>query len=213
MQDTEKIIHIFASPNNEKEVKIEKNTKKVITANIGGYCFTIEEDAYARLENYLNNFRTSMANKQEATEVMEDVEQRISEIFREHLAHGQQVVDTILVGKVIAMLGMPDEGAAYDEKESAASYSRRQVRRFYRNPDDIAIGGVCSGLAAYFGIDKVLVRLLFLIGLFFMGVPLFIYIVLWIVTPKANTIAEKLEMQGKPVTMQNILKYAKYYSS
>jgi phage shock protein PspC (stress-responsive transcriptional regulator) len=186
--------------------------KKVITANIGGYCFTIEEDAYARLNHYLNEFKSTIGNKQEVDEVMEDIEQRIAEIFREQVTYAQQVVDMILVGKVIAMLGMPEGDSSYAEKEMPEFIPHKKTRRLYRDPDSTVFGGVCSGLAAYFGIDKVVVRLLFLAAFFLGSFGFWVYIILWIVTPKANTIAEKLEMKGEPVTVENIWNYAKNYT-
>jgi phage shock protein PspC (stress-responsive transcriptional regulator) len=192
--------------------------KKVITANIGGYCFTIEEDAYARLNNYLNNFKATMVNKQEADEVMEDIESRIAEIFREQVSNFQRVVDTIVVGKVIAMLGMPERNSsctastnAAPEKELLEPAPQRR-RRLFRNPDSMVLGGVCSGLAEYAGIDKVIIRLLFLAALILGMFGFWVYIILWIVTPKAQTIAEKLEMRGESVTVENIWNYSKNYS-
>ncbi|MDR0738471.1 MAG: PspC domain-containing protein [Prevotellaceae bacterium] len=186
--------------------------KKVITANIGGYCFTIEEDAYARLSRYLESFKATIADKREADEVMEDIEQRIAEIFKEQVTGMQQVVDTILVGKVIAVLGMPEGNAPYTEKEMPEPAAFKKTRRLFRDPDNIVFGGVCSGLAAYFGIDKVLVRLLFFAAFFLGSFGFWVYIILWIVTPKANTVAEKLEMHGEPVTVENIWNYTKKYS-
>jgi phage shock protein PspC (stress-responsive transcriptional regulator) len=186
--------------------------KKVITANIGGYCFTIDEDAYARLNRYLDSFKASMTDKREADEVMEDIERRIAEIFRERVTNTQQVVDTILVGKVIAVLGMPEGDAAYTEREVPEPAAFEKKRRLFRDPDHIVFGGVCGGLAAYFGIDRVLVRLLFLAAFFLGSFGFWVYIILWIVTPKANTIAEKLEMHGEPVTVENIWNYTKKYS-
>ena len=54
---------------------------------------------------------------------------------------------------------------------------------FHRGGDRI-IGGVCSGLAAGFHVDVLLVRLAFVILAFFQGIGLFIYIVLWLVMPE-----------------------------
>jgi phage shock protein PspC (stress-responsive transcriptional regulator) len=124
----------------------------------------------------------------------------------------QQVVDTILVGKVIAVLGMPEGNASYTEREVPEPATLKRTRRLFRDPDHTVFGGVCSGLAAYFNIDVLLMRVLFFAA-FFLGLfGFWIYIILWIVAPKANTVAEKLEMRGEPVTVENIWNYSKKYS-
>jgi phage shock protein PspC (stress-responsive transcriptional regulator) len=81
---------------------------------------------------------------------------------------------------------------------------QKKIKKMFRNPDDKVLGGVCSGIAAYFGIDIVIVRLLFIILIFFGGTGLILYIILWIILPEARTITDKMEMQGEPVTLRNI---------
>ena len=189
--------------------------KKVVTANIGGFCFTVEEEAFNKLERYLDNYANSFSDKKEAAEVMEDIESRIAEIFREQAPLPQQVVDMASVNKVIAMMGVPEGQTSFNENErhrhsfSSANTSAPHARKLYRDPDHVVFGGVCSGLAAYFGLDIVLVRVLFIAAIFLgaFGFPL--YIILWLVIPKAVTIAQKLEMHGDPVTVENIWNYTK----
>ena len=77
------------------------------------------------------------------------------------------------------------------------------VKKMYRSPDKV-IGGVANGVAAFFGVDVVIIRLLFVITTIFFGTGLVIYIVLWIALPEAKTITEKMQMQGEPVTLSNI---------
>lgn len=80
----------------------------------------------------------------------------------------------------------------------------KSVKKFYRNPDDKVLGGVASGIAAYFGIDSGVVRLLFVLGIVFFGVGFLAYIILWIISPEAQTLTEKMEMKGQPITLTNI---------
>ena len=80
----------------------------------------------------------------------------------------------------------------------------RKIKKMYRDPDHKVLGGVCSGAAAYFGIDVVIVRLLFFISIFLGGTGLILYIILWIILPEARTITDRLEMQGEPLTLKNI---------
>lgn len=182
--------------------------KKVVTVNIGGFCFTIEEDAYAKLSQYLDSYKASFADRREAEEVMEDIESRIAEIFREQRPSPHQVVDMALVDKVMVIMGSP-EGAASFDNGAARQSSGQRLKRLYRDPDHKVFGGVCSGLAAYFGLDMVVVRVLFIAALFLGSFGFWIYIVLWALIPEAVTIAQKLEMNGQPVTIENIWNYAK----
>ena len=182
--------------------------KKVINANIGGFCFVVEEDAYGRLDRYLNSFKATISNKQDVAEIMEDIEARIAEIFHENLKSSIQVVDMKLVEKVISQLGYP-EGNAQAEEPSPSERFSRGARRLFRDPDNTALGGVCSGLAAYLDVDITLIRVIFLIGLFLGGLAFWVYIIMWIVVPKANTIAEKLQMRGEAVNAENISNFSR----
>ncbi|UHG92456.1 PspC domain-containing protein [Spirosoma oryzicola] len=80
----------------------------------------------------------------------------------------------------------------------------KTVKKFFRNPEDKVLGGVASGIAAYFGVDRGVIRLLFVLGIVFFGVGFLLYLVLWIIAPQANTLTEKMEMQGQPITLSNI---------
>lgn len=80
----------------------------------------------------------------------------------------------------------------------------KTMKKFFRNPDDKVLGGVASGIAAYFGVDPGIVRLLFVLGIVLFGVGFLLYVVLWVISPTANTVTEKMEMQGQPITLYNI---------
>jgi len=183
--------------------------KKVTTVNIGGFCFVVEEDAYTRLDNYLNSFRASISNKQDITEIMEDIEARIAEIFHESLKTTQQVVDMKLVNKVISQLGYP-EGKPPSEETNNFQATAKAPKRLFRDPDNTVLGGVCSGLGAYFDVDLTLIRVLFLVALVFGLLSFWLYLIMWVVVPKANTIAEKLQMRGMEVNAENISNFSRY---
>ncbi|MCL6524467.1 MAG: PspC domain-containing protein [Thermoflavifilum sp.] len=85
----------------------------------------------------------------------------------------------------------------------------RPRKRLYRDPDDKILGGVCGGLGAYFDVDPVIFRLIFALLLFGAGTGVLLYLVLWIAVPKARTAAEKLEMRGERVDLQNITQAVK----
>ena len=184
--------------------------KKVMNVGIGGVGFMIDEDAYYRLKNYLTRFKSTLSSQKEAFEVMSDVEQRIAELFREELRYKGEVVSLALVEKVIALLGLPEgdeqtEGFASDQGYD--TYGRPR-KRLHRDPDDKMIGGVCSGLAAYFDMEIALWRVIFVVSLLLAVPGVVAYIVLWIAVPMAKTAAQKLEMRGIPVTAENLRKAA-----
>ncbi|QMU27917.1 PspC domain-containing protein [Adhaeribacter radiodurans] len=86
------------------------------------------------------------------------------------------------------------------------SYTLAEVnaKKLFRDPEDKKLGGVCSGLALYFGMDVGIVRLIFLLSVLFGGLGIPIYIVLWLVVPLATTITDRVQMQGNPVTLSGI---------
>jgi phage shock protein PspC (stress-responsive transcriptional regulator) len=81
---------------------------------------------------------------------------------------------------------------------------QKAVKKMFRNPDDKVFGGVCSGISAYFGMDPVVIRLIFVLLIFFGGTGVILYLILWIILPEARTLTDKMEMQGEPVTLKNI---------
>lgn len=185
--------------------------KKVVTVGIGRKSFVIDDDAYQRLSTYLNKFKQQTQMGIQTSDVMEDLEERIAELFTEELGSKYQVVNIAMVNKIIAQLGMPDGSPMEDSFEQAKEYSNYStVRKLYRNPDDKTIAGVCSGLALYLNIDVVLVRVLFVIAFFLGGGGFWAYIIIWIVAPRANTAAKKCEMRGIPVTAENLRRFSSY---
>jgi phage shock protein PspC (stress-responsive transcriptional regulator) len=80
----------------------------------------------------------------------------------------------------------------------------KSIKKFYRDPDRKVVGGVAAGVASYFGIDVGVVRFLWVLSIFFFGTGFLLYIILWIISPSANTLTEKMEMQGEPITLSNI---------
>ncbi len=189
--------------------------KKTLTVNLGGTVYHIDEDAYRLLDNYLNNLHAYFRRQEEGQEIVWDMEGRIAEIFSEKLADSRAQVITIAdVEEVIARMGQPEELAGeqarqeergHSRQTSGASASGGTTRRLYRNPDDKILGGVISGIAAYFGWDPTMLRIIILlIMLFSAGTSTLIYLVLWIIVPQANTAEEKLHMRGEDITVENI---------
>ena len=188
--------------------------KKTLTVNLGGTVYHIDEDAYVLLDNYLNNLRYHFRKEAGADEIVRDMETRISELFNEYICEGIQVITIEQVETVIGRMGKPEELNMEGEEEQAENKVEEPAygpaKRLFRNPDDRILGGVVSGLAAYFGCDPTPLRILLLVaGFILLGFggffPLMLaYIILWIIVPLARTATEKLQMQGKPINMENI---------
>lgn len=184
---------------------------KTITSNIAGYVFHIDENAYEKLEAYLNTIRSYFSESQGRDEIISDIEARLAEMLHERIGDMKQVVTLADVNHVIQIMGQPEafleddpETAAWSEKSSSKTTGSR---RLFRDPDNRVIGGVCSGVSSYLGIDDpIWLRLALVISVMFFGTGILLYIILWIIMPEAKTTADKLQMRGESVTVSNIEK-------
>ena len=183
---------------------------KTINANIGGVVFHIDEDAYHKLHSYLEALKGHFRNNEGGSEIVNDIEARMGEML-EQKTSGRQIVNIKDVEEVIAQMGMPedfeDPGQEFSQSSPpGAPYGAYAEKRFFRNPDDKILGGVCSGISAYFGVDPLWLRLITVIAVLFFGTGILIYLILWIIIPEAKTPGEKLQMRGENVTISNIEK-------
>ena len=187
-------------------MKTLKNMKKTVNTNINGISFIIDEDAYIVLNNYLSSIKTHFEKKKGSEEIISDIESRIAELFQQMLNDKKQVLNINDVNKVKKQMGQPFEFDQDMEEETIyEAVPPKTHKRLYRDISDRMIGGVCSGLGAYFNIDTVWIRLLFVI-VTISGLSPLAYIILWIIIPAARTVSERLEMQGDPVNISNIEK-------
>lgn len=185
--------------------------KKTLTVNLVGTVYHIDEDAYILLDNYLNNLRYHFCKEEGADEIVRDMEARIAELFDEALRGGLQVITIKEVEEVIARMGKPEELNDGEEENASASgekaydsESTGTSRRLFRNPDDRVLGGVVSGLAAYFGWDVTWTRIVFILAGFLIHGLILAYLLAWIIIPLAQTATEKLQMRGEPINVENI---------
>jgi len=188
---------------------------KTLTINVSGIIFHIEEDAYEKLNKYLSTIKGYFSSADGGNEIMTDIEARVAELLQERINPGKQVILLADVEHVMQVMGKPEEfsdspnasGQSATEKETGAQYQDQKIKkRLFRDPDDKAVGGVCSGLAAYFDIDVVWVRLAMFLLVFFGGVSLWVYIILWMVIPEARTVGDRLAMRGESANINNIIK-------
>ncbi|UKM66089.1 PspC domain-containing protein [Flavobacteriaceae bacterium GSB9] len=187
---------------------------KTVNINLAGIFFHIDEDAYLKLQRYLEAIKRSFTDSQGRAEIIADIEARIAELFNERVQNDKQVIRLKEVDQVISIMGQPEDYLVDDEifeDEPNTSFKRKSQpsKKLFRDTDNSYIGGVSSGLAHYFGIDAVWIRLAWVLLIFGAGTGVLLYILLWILIPEAKTTAEKLMMTGEPVNISNIEKKIK----
>ena len=183
--------------------------KRTIHISLGNRDYTIDEDAYLALSKYLDSYQSKIKHDYQPTEIMEELEAGIADHFDQKLAAGFQVISLDIITSVISEIGFPD-GTYKDSFSYGNTYIPQSgPRKFFRDKKNGVIGGVCSGLAAYFNLDILLVRIIFLILLLGMGICFGLYIILWIISPKAETPDQLCQMRGWAVTPENIERVSK----
>ncbi|WP_419802041.1 PspC domain-containing protein [Mucilaginibacter sp.] len=179
---------------------------KTIIININGIIFHIEEDAYEILKNYMTGIKRHFAASSDSHEITTDIENRLAEMFGEILKNeGKQVIFTSDVTAVIAQMGTLEDFSTEttDDASFSTVFSDNQTeRRLFRDPEDHLIGGVAAGIANYFGVEPIWIRLAFVFGIFGAGSGFLIYIILWAIIPRANTRAERMAMKGEKTDLQ-----------
>ena len=182
---------------------------KTVSINLGGLVFHIDEDAFQKLSHYFDAIKRSLSNTKGQEEVINDIEMRVGELVAEKHKSDKQVISIKEVDDIISIMGQPEDYRIDDEqtKNTTSNFETlKRDKKLFRDKEEAVIGGVLAGLGHYFGIDKVFLRILFLVLFFAAGTGLLAYIILWIAMPEAQTTSEKLEMRGKPVTISNIEK-------
>jgi phage shock protein PspC (stress-responsive transcriptional regulator) len=188
---------------------------KTVNINLAGIFFHIDEDAYIKLQRYLDAIKRSFTDSQGRSEIIADIEARIAELFTERVKHDKQVIGNKEVEDVIAIMGQPEDYLVDDEifDDEPKAYQKTKFtasKKLFRDTDNSYIGGVASGLGHYLGIDAIWVRLIWLLLVIGSGGTfILIYILFWVLVPEAKTTTEKLMMTGEPVNISNIEKKIK----
>ena len=208
---------------------------KVITINLGGNAYQLEEVGYDSLRHYLETAASRLQDNPDRDEILSDIERAIAEKFRALLGTNKTVVETKEVAAVLEQMGPieaePGETAgagvnasvasggtgekknAGDERSSGSSTGT--PRRLYRIQDGAMFAGVCNGIAAYMNIDPTFVRIGFVVLTLFWGCGLLLYVVMAFVVPEARSPEEKTAASGFPATAQEFIRRAKegYYEA
>ena len=179
---------------------------KTVNINLAGIFFHIDEEAYDKLQRYLEAIKRSLTNTNGKEEIIHDIEARIAELFSEKVKNERQVIGVKEVDEVISVMGQPEDYMLDEEIfEDEPSYTQTRGKKLFRDTEHSYVGGVSSGLGHYLGVRPIWLRLAWiLLTIFSTGAFLLIYIALWIFIPEAKTTADKLAMRGEPVTISNI---------
>ena len=183
--------------------------KKVININFQGRVVPIEETAYDILKQYVESLRRFFDTEEGKDEIINDIEGRIAELFGETLKKGSTCITDDDVNAIIKSMGRPEEFEAEEasvksqlsdnqkqsktDNSSSSSYTHTEstttgtgrTERLFRDENGKVIGGVCAGVANYFGIDKMVVRILFVIFAFGFGFGFITYLILWVAVPSS----------------------------
>jgi phage shock protein PspC (stress-responsive transcriptional regulator) len=201
---------------------------KVITINLGGNVWQLEEGGYDALRAYLESASARLKDNPDRDEILLDIERAIAEKFRALLASHKSVVETKEVNAVIAEMGPieTDGGATAGEAGKPGGASGPKAaggeqaesglpKRLYRITEGSMLAGVCNGIGAYFNIDPTIIRLAFVFLTIVWGTGLLVYVVLAFVVPEAVTPEEKATATGSPATAQEFIRRAKqgYYDA
>ncbi|MBC7746347.1 MAG: PspC domain-containing protein [Flavobacterium sp.] len=183
---------------------------KTIIININGIVFHIEEDAYEILRAYMTDVKRHFAYSADSEEIVTDIENRLAEMFSERLTiESKQVIVLQDVKEVTERMGNVKD---FDVEEDAdprilsSPDTMKVEKRLLRDMDDRVVAGVCSGVGHYFEIESRWIRLILLLLVFFGGTGIMLYLILWIVMPKAVSRADRMAMRGEPINIQTFKK-------
>jgi phage shock protein PspC (stress-responsive transcriptional regulator)/heme/copper-type cytochrome/quinol oxidase subunit 2 len=170
--------------------------KKVININFQGRVIPIEETAYDMLTRYVESLRLFFANEEGKDEIINDIEGRIAELFGETLKKGSICITDADVNTIINSMGRPEDFEADEEKvhsklgAESGNYSYQHSKangrgRLYRDENHKVLGGVCGGIANYFAVDPLIIRILFVL---FIGITFIPYLILWVAVPSSSSL-------------------------
>jgi len=184
--------------------------KKTLTINLNNTVFHIDDDAYELLQSYLAEVSLHFKSETDKADIMNDIESRVAELFTEKMQKSKNVVTIDDVGEIIETMGKPSqfEDEEADEEQPKTESKKAPVsgsKKFYRDTEHQLLGGVAAGLAAYFNMDITLVRVILIILVILTSAYIIpVYLLAWLIAPKAETTAQKLEMRGEDVNIETI---------
>ncbi len=195
--------------------------KKVVTVNLNGNAYQLDEDGYGLLRDYLESARARLAGNPDLGEIMADLEQAIADKVHRFLSAGKTVVSADEIGRVVEEMGPVDSpteaDAARDDGEARTEppgppHPSARPRKLHRltGGDEKMVAGVCAGIAAYSGVDVSIVRIVFIALMFATGGGLLLgYLLLALIVPEARTPEEQAAAYGVPFDARGVIDQAR----
>lgn len=204
--------------------------KKVISVSLKGNAYQLEDAAYDAVRAYLEHAERALAGNPDRAEIMADLEQAIGDKCDTFLGRHKNVISSDEIAQVLREMGPVDgadgplpgtsQFAAGDDIPSAgfgaamaAEGAAPRRKRLFRLPGEGMMGGVCAGLAAYFGIDVVWVRLAFVVLTLSTGIMFFVWLTLLIVMPSATSPEQIASARGETLNAREVMEMAKKKST
>jgi phage shock protein PspC (stress-responsive transcriptional regulator) len=190
---------------------------KVVTVNLNGNAYSLEEPAYEALRAYLDGADTRLSGNPDRAEIMADLEQAIADKCRRHLGPQKSVIGSDEMNSILEQMGPveaePEGGPSGARAAEDGSRTRAGTpRRLYLVREGAMFAGVCTGLAAYFNIDVAFVRIGFVVAtLLSGGIWILAYLIMMFVVPKAGTAEERAAAHGEPFSAQELVDRAKQH--
>jgi phage shock protein PspC (stress-responsive transcriptional regulator) len=195
--------------------------QKVITINLNGNAYQLDEQGYEALHAYLVHAEAQLEGNPDASEILRDLEQSIAEKCLRLLGPGKSVVTTGEVEQILREIGPVDSSAGATHTAHAGAPSSTQAKRLYQIREGALLSGVANGLAAYFNVDPTIVRVAFVVGAvvemsIYDRPPMLaigLYVLLMFIVPYAKTSAERAAAQGAsaslPYKLQSLVEKVK----
>ena len=188
---------------------------EVVNVSVAGISFTFDTQAYEVMREYIDRLEKAYSATAEGREVVADIEARIAELILSR-QESSQIVSDALAREIVEQLGYPEDMPKVEPEA-------KLERRLYRSQEGAKIGGVCSGLGTYFGVDPSFIRIgIFLPMVFWLVfnamdmdglgdcfgsvflMCILLYFTLLIAVPMAKTPRQKMEMRGEKITASSI---------
>ncbi|MDL2341657.1 MAG: PspC domain-containing protein [Patescibacteria group bacterium] len=173
---------------------------EITRIHLGRQPFTASIKAHKALEAYISAIQNQVDDK----DVIEEVELRMAELLTERGLSGDKVILEQDVDYLKQQLGDPKDFSDTNSDESTQTDNLPATKQLFRDPEHGMVAGVAAGLAAYFGVDVLLIRIIFVIGALTGGWGILIYIAIWLLVPPAKSGSDWLRMRGESVTLSNL---------
>jgi phage shock protein PspC (stress-responsive transcriptional regulator) len=209
--------------------------RKVTLASLAGNAYQLEEGAHDKISAYLERARGALAGNPDRAEILADLEQAIADKCDSFLGKHKNVISADEAAQILREMGpvlgtgaAPDEAAgswrqghggataAEDHWSDGATYPAGMPprrKRLMRLPAEGMIGGVCAGIAAYFDLDVVWIRLAFVLLTIFTGIWFFVWLAMLIVMPAARTPEQMASARGEALSAREVMEMAKKKSA